>query len=332
MAELPATMMAAANTADGLVWIEVPRPVPKPSEVLVRVHMAGLNRADLKAKRPARGDHSVPGMDWAGEVVAVGAEAKDVQPGERVMCFGSGGYAQYAVTDWGRVMRLPPDFSYERGATLPLALLTAHDALVTNGRLTAGEAVLIQAASSGVGLMALQIAKAMGAGLVIGTSTRADRRARLKEFGADLALDSTSPGWVDEIQAATGGKGVNLIIDFIAGPMMNRNMQAAAVQARIVNAGRLGASQAEFDFDLHALKRIDYVGVTFRTRNLDDVREMSRRLKADLWDAIAAGRLSLPIDRVFDLREAAAAQEYMRSDAHFGKILLKATEVRQTTH
>jgi len=203
-----------------------------------------------------------------------------------------------------------------------VALQTMHDALVTNGRLKEGESVLIQGASSGVGLMALQIARHKGAKLVIGTSTNAARRARLTEYGADLALDSRDPAWPERVAEATEGKGVDLIIDQVSASVANQNMKAAAVLGRIVNVGRLGGMKGEFDFDLHALKRIDYIGVTFRTRSLEEVREIVRRMRADLWDAVEAGKLALPIDRSFPLEEAAAAQAHMRANAHFGKIVL----------
>jgi NADPH2:quinone reductase len=211
--------------------------------------------------------------------------------------------------------------SYVQAATLPVALQTMHDAVVTNGRLKAGESVLIQGASSGVGLMGLQIAKAMGAKLVIGSSTNAARRARLKEFGADLAIDTKDPAWPDHVLEATGGKGVDLIVDQVSASA-NQNMKAAAVKGRIVNVGRLGGAKGEFDFDRHALKRIQYIGVTFRTRSLEEVREITRRMRADLWSLVETGKLTLPIDRTFPLEEAAAALAHMRSSAHFGKIVL----------
>ncbi len=211
--------------------------------------------------------------------------------------------------------------SYQQAAALPIALMTMHDALVGNGRLKAGESVLIQGASSGVGLMAQQIAKYLGAGLVIGTSRDAGRRARLEEFGADMALDPGDPAWPDAVLEATGG-GVDLIIDQVSGGVENDNMKAARLMGRIVNVGRLGGFSGEFDYDLHALKRIQYIGVTFRTRSPIEVREINRKMRADLWPAVQAGTLSLPIDRVFPLAEAAAAQAHMRANAHLGKIVL----------
>jgi NADPH:quinone reductase len=322
-------MKAAVVGDKGLEIREIPAPRPRANEVLVRVRAAGLNRAELGMAAGHKhgalgGAGAVIGLEWAGEVEEVGAEVTGVRPGDRVMCSGNGGYAEYAVTDWGRVAKIPANnMSFEQAATLPIALQTMHDALVTNGRLSSGAAVLIQGASSSVGLMGLQIAKRLGAALVIGSSTNPARRARLSEFGADLAVDSGDPAWPDAVLRATGGKGVDLIIDQVSASVANANMKAAAVLGRIVNVGRLGGAKGEFDFDLHALKRIAYIGVTFRTRSLDEVREINRKMRADLWPLVEAGTLALPIDRVFPLDEAAAAQAHMRANAHFGKIVLR---------
>jgi NADPH:quinone reductase len=205
---------------------------------------------------------------------------------------------------------------------LPVALGTMHDALVTNGRLKRGESVLIQGASSGVGLMALQIAKLLGAKLVIGTSTDPGRRARLKDFGADLAIDSKDANWPELVLKATDGQGVNLIVDQVSGSLVNASMRATAILGRIVNVGRLGGGKAEFDFDLHANRRIAYIGVTHRTRSVDELREETRAMWADLADAVKGRKLRLPVDRTFPLGEAKAAQECMRANRHFGKIIL----------
>jgi NADPH2:quinone reductase len=217
---------------------------------------------------------------------------------------------------------MPDGMSFEQAATLPVALITLHNALLTAGRLRRGERVMIQGASSGVGLMGLQIAKLMGADLVIGSSTNDARRARLKEFGADLAVDTRDPAWAEAVLAATGGSGVDLVIDMLSGPVILQTLKATAIRGRIVNVGRLAGMKAEFDFDLHALRRIDYIGVTFRTRTFEEVREINRRMRADLWDAVTAGKLRLPIDRRFPLDEAPAAQAHMRENKHFGKIVL----------
>lgn len=321
-------MKAAVLTTDGIEVRDVSRPIPTADQVLVRVRASGLNRADLimlggSKHGGAGGPGTILGLEWSGEVVDVGSAVKGLKAGDRVMCSGMGGYAEYAVADWGRVSLVPANnMGWEQAATLPVALQTMHDAVVTNGRLQPGETVMIQGASSGVGLMAMQIAKFKGASLVIGTSTNALRRERLKAFGADLAIDTLDPAWPDAVLAATNGKGVDLIIDQISARVANQNLKAAAVRGRIVNVGRLGGNRGEFDFDLHALKRIDYIGVTFRTRTVEEVREINLRMRADLWSAIEADALKLPIDRVFPLEQAAAALAHMKANAHFGKIIL----------
>ncbi|ALM82853.1 zinc-binding dehydrogenase [Bordetella sp. N] len=322
-------MKAIVVTDNGLSLQEVPIPTVGPTDVLVRVGAASLNRADLTVAAGHRhgkvgGPGTIPGMEWAGVVEAVGAEVKHFAPGDRVMGSGGGGYAEYAVSDYGRVYPLPnKDMPFSEAAVLPIALQTMHDAVVTNGGLRAGESVLIQGASSGVGLMGMQIAKAMGASLVIGTATNAGRRGQLTGFGADIALDSSDPGWVQAVLDATDGKGVNVIVDQVSGPVMNDNMRATAILGRIVNVGRLGGTDAAFDYDLHALRRIHYIGVTFRTRSVEEVREIGRRMRADLWPFVETGKLNLPIAKEFPLAEAATALAYMKENRHFGKILLK---------
>ncbi|WP_207482915.1 zinc-binding dehydrogenase [Arenibaculum pallidiluteum] len=322
-------MKAAVLGESGVEIRDVPPPSPKPNEVLVRIRACSLNRADLimasgRMHGSQGGPGAVLGMEWAGEVVEVGAEVPPgLKPGDRVMGSGGGGYAELAATDWGRVLPVPdPAMAFEVATTLPIALQTMHDALVTNGRLAAGEAVMIQGASTGVGLMGLQIARLMGAGLVVGSSTNPDRRARLAEFGADLVVDSRDPGWPERVLQATGGRGLDLIVDQISGGVANANMKASAVRGRIVNVGRLGGFTGEFDFDLHALKRIAYIGVTFRTRSLEEVRAITAAMRRDLWPALAEGRLRLPVDRTYRLDEAAEALARMRANAHFGKIVM----------
>jgi NADPH2:quinone reductase len=304
-------MKAAIRGEQGLEFADIEPPKPGPEEVLVRVRACALNRADLavlagQMHGSVGGPGTVIGMEFAGEVVATGTAVTGPTVGERVTCSGRAAFAEYALADVGRAMRLPDAaMSFEQATTLPVALQTMHDAVVTNG--------------------GLQIAKLMGAGLVIGSSTNPQRRARLAEFGADLALDSADDGWVDEAMNATGGRGVDLIVDQLCGPVANRNLAAAAVRGRIVNVGRLAGARAEFDFDLHALKRIDYVGVTFRTRSVHEVREITARMTADLWPHLCAGRLRLPIDRVFPFERIGEAFERMRANAHLGKIVVTMT-------
>jgi NADPH2:quinone reductase len=217
---------------------------------------------------------------------------------------------------------MPAGMTFEVGTTLPLALQTMHDAIVTQARLQPGESIMVQGASSGVGLMGLQLARWRGASVVIGTSTNAERRGRLSEFGATTVVDTRDPSWPDRVREATGGKGVDVIIDQVSAPVANGNLHAAAVRGRIVNVGRLGGSKGEFDFDLHAMKRITYVGVTFRTRSVEEVREINRLVRSDLWDVVSSGELRIPVDSAFRLEEVPAALSRMRSNQHFGKILL----------
>lgn len=312
-------MKAAVFGAQNLETRDVPQPQAGARQILVRVRYAGLNRRDLTR---AKGDEGkIPGMDWAGEVAAVGTDVKRFKTGDRVMCMGSGGYAEYALAHEDHAFALPETLSYEAAATLPLALMTMHDALVTNGDVKRGESVLIQGASSGVGLIGLQIAKLKGAALVVGSSRSAASREKLRQYGADLALDISRDDWVNELLKATGGKGVDLVIDQVSGPIFNRTQEATAIGGCIVNVGRLGGMHAEFDFNLHALRRLRYVGVTFRSRSREEVAAVARRMQEDLWPVL--DKLSLPVDRVFPLEQAEAAQAHMRANRHFGKILLQ---------
>jgi NADPH2:quinone reductase len=220
-------------------------------------------------------------------------------------------------------MAIPSDsMSFEQATSLPIAVTTMHNAIVTAGELRKGETVLIQGASSGVGLMAMQIAKLMGAKTVIGTSSNPERRAQLKQFGADFAIDNSDPQWPKLATEANGGKGVDLIIDQLSGKFGTPNIEACAILGRIVNVGRLAGRFAEFDFDLHALKRIKYTGVTFRTRSVDEVREITRLAMADLADHIKSGKLALPIDSSYSFDKLADAFARMRANQHFGKIVV----------
>jgi NADPH2:quinone reductase len=321
-------MKAAVVGEHGVEIRDLPKPEPKPNEVLIKVRASSLNRADLLVASGHQhgsvgGVGARIGLECSGEVEAVGKDVKDIKAGDRVMASAPGGFAEYAVTDSGRVHRIPGNnMSFEQAACFPVALQTMHNAVVTAGRLKSGEAMLMQGASAGVGLMGMQIAKLMGAALVLGTSTNPERRARLKEYGCDVALDSTDRTWPEQVKKHTGDKGVALTVDLISGDMANGNLEATAILGRIVNVGRLGGMKGEFDFDKHALKRIDYIGVTFRTRSAEEVREINRRLRADLWPAIEAGKLSLPIHKSYQLADISEALALMRANKHFGKIVI----------
>ena len=320
-------MKAYVYGANGAAIAEVAKPSPKGTQVLVRVQACGLNRADLgmtkgHAHGSAGGVGTVLGMEWAGEVAEAGPQAKGLKPGDKVMGSGGAAFAEYTLADHGRLFRTPSNMNFEEAATLPVALATMHNAVATNGALRPGQSVLIQGASSGVGLMALQIAKLKGASLVIGSSTDATRRGRLKDFGADLAVDSSDPGWVEQVLKATGGEGVDLIVDQVSGKVASQNLAATKVKGRIVNVGRLGGSHADFNFDLHAARRIHYIGVTFRTRSIEEIREIFDEVRKDIWPAVESRKLQLPIDKVFAFEDIAKAFEHMEANRHLGKIVV----------
>lgn len=324
------TMKGIVLGSDGPGYADAPIPEPGPGQALVRVKACALNRADVvmasgQTHGRAGGPGTVLGLEWSGVVERAGEGFTEAAIGDPVMCSGMGGFAEFAIVDQSRAIKMPDGFDFETAATYPVALQTMHNALMTAGRMQRGDAVLIQGASSGVGLMGMQIAKELGAGFVVGTSTNDERRARLTEYGADLAIDTRDENWPAQVKEATGGRGVDVIVDQVSGGLVNQNLSAAAILGRIVNVGRLGGRMAEFDCEMHALKRISYVGVTFRTRSPEEVAEINRLMREDLWPAVTAGRLQLPVDIRFPLSEGVSALERMAANKHFGKIVLTAT-------
>lgn len=324
-------MKAIVVSSEGPQLVTIPVPVIGPHDVLVRVRAAALNRADLHVAAGHRhgasgGNGAVIGIEWAGEIVALGTEvppASGLAVGDQVMCSGAGGYAEYASTDWGRVYKLSSaGMDFVQAATLPIALQTAHEAITASGGFQRGEAVLVQGASSGVGLMSMQVARLLGASQVIGTTTRPERTDKLKSFGASEVVDTRNDDWPLEVLDLTAGRGVDLLVDFVAGDKMNRNMQATRICGRIVNVGRMGGFKGEFDFDLHSLRRIRYIGVTFRTRSREEVRDVARHMRRDLWSAVNDGAISLPVHATFPLQCAVEALACMSTNTHFGKIVL----------
>ena len=320
-------MKAYVYGPDGAQISDVAQPTPKGTQVLVRVRACGLNRADTGMRKghahgAAGGVGTVLGMEWAGEVAELGPNVKGVKVGDKIMGSGGAAFAEYTLADHGRLFRSPSNMNFEEAATLPVALATMHNAVVTNGALQPGQTVLIQGASSGVGLMAMQIAKLKGARLVVGSSTDAMRRGRLTEFGADLAVDSKDPAWVDQVLQATGGEGVDLIVDQVSGSVANQNLKATKVKGRIVNVGRLGGTHGDFNFDLHAARRIQYIGVTFRTRSIEEIREIFEEVRKDIWPAVEARKLQLPIDQVYKFADTGKAFEHMEANKHLGKIVV----------
>ena len=322
-------MKAVVVTEKGVSVQNVETPKPKENEVLVKVFACGLNRADLVvadggAHGASGGPGTIVGMEFSGEVIELGSKVKDYSIGDRVMCSGSSAWAEYAVADHGRVIKIPNNnMDYLKASTYPIALATMHNAIVTAGNFTQGQSVLIQGASSGVGLMGLQISKYLGAKVVIGTSTKPDKFEKLKSFGADLVLNSKDSDWVDQVLSATDNQGVDLIIDQLSGYTVNQNMMATKVKGKIVNVGRLAGGITEFNCDLHALRRINYEGVTFRTRSIQEIRDVYSNMWNDFEKLVISGELSLPIEKVFDFNDVGKSLDYMRENQHFGKLVLK---------
>jgi len=322
-------MKAVVVTEEGVRVQNVETPKPKENEVLVKVFACGLNRADLVvadggAHGASGGPGTIVGMEFSGEVIELGSNVKNYSIGDRVMCSGTSAWAEYAIADHGRVIKIPNNnMDYIKASTYPIALATMHNAIITAGNFAKGQSVLIQGASSGVGLMGLQISKYLGAKIVIGTSTKPDKFEKLKSFGADFVLNSKDPDWVDQVLSATDNKGVDLIIDQLSGYTVNQNMMATKVKGKIVNVGRLAGGITEFNCDLHALRRINYEGVTFRTRSIQEIRDVYSNMWNDFEKIVVSGELSLPIEKVFDFNDVGKALDYMRENQHFGKLVLK---------
>lgn len=307
---------------------DVPLPEPAPEEVLIRVKCAGVNFADLyRAVRHfgSAGDtsHAVAGLEMAGEVVALGTAVRGMAVGTRVMGFATGAYAEYCCVHHAHLLRVPDALSWVQAASTAGTFVTAHDALVTNGEMKPGEAVLVQAASSGVGIATVQIARLLGAGLVIGTSTSPSKLDRLAALGLQVGIDSKQRDFAEVVLEATQGRGADVIIDNVGGDTLSGDIRCAAVKCRIINVGRLGKWTGEVNLDEHSRKRIRLIGVTFRTRSVDEITEVIQRAGAALLPALQAGSIAPVVDRTYPLDAAAEAQEFMRSGRHFGKLVLE---------
>ena len=322
-------MKAVVVAKNGVEILDVEIPIPKKNEVLIKVFSCGLNRADLMvadggAHGSSGGSGTIVGMEFSGEIIEFGSEVNGFSIGDRVMCSGTSAWAEYAITDWGRVIKIPDNnMDFDVACTLPIALATMHNAIITAGDFKKGQSILIQGASSGVGLMGLQIGKYKGAKIVIGSSTKIEKHNRLKEIGADVVVDSKNSEWVNQVLNHTDGEGVDLIIDQLSGYTVNQNMLATKIKGNIVNVGRLAGDITDFNCDLHALRRINYKGVTFRTRSLDEIRNVYSNMWNDFKNLILEGKFSLPIDKTFEFEDVEYALTCMRENKHFGKLILK---------
>ena len=302
---------------------EVPAPVAGPGQVLVRVMASGLNRGEIKLVRDATSGNPRPtGVEFAGVVEAVGAGVDNVAAGDHVVGHGPGGQAEFVVAAARATVRIPPSLPWAEAAAFLNVFITAHDALVTNGEFRAGETVLVNAASSGIGLAAIQIASLMGASKVFATSRSAAKIARLKDYGVTNAIDTSTQDQVAAVLEASGGRGVDVVIDSLGASVFPANIKCLAVKGRLVNIGRMAGSVTELDLGELWLKRLKLVGVTFRTRSEEERLQCIEAAARDLLAPLEAGKIRLPVDRVYPLERIAEAHAYMETDQHFGKIVI----------
>jgi NADPH:quinone reductase len=309
---------------------DVPEPVAQRGEVLVRVRAAALNRADLLQRRglyppPPGYREDIPGLEFAGEVAALGAGVTGWKVGDRVMAIASGeAQAEYVLADPFMLLRIPEGISFVDAAAVPEAGITAHDALVTLGGFRSGGTALVHAIGSGVGTMALQIAKAMG-GSVIGTARTADKIEKAKALGLDHAilLPKEDPKFAEEVKRITGKRGVPVVVDFVGAPYMPENLASVAPQGRIVVVGTMGGPKATVDLGVLMRARASVVGTVLRPRPLFEKIQATQAFARDVMPLVAAGRVKPVLDRAWPAAEVQAAHEQLERNDSFGKVVLE---------
>jgi NADPH:quinone reductase len=328
---IPATMRYVDHGAGGGPEVLHARQGPVPElgagEVLVRVAFAGVNRPDClqrSGRYPPPADASpYIGLEVAGEVVAVGQGVTEWKRGDAVCALtNGGGYAEYAAAPAGQVLPVPDGLSMQQASALPETYFTVWANLIERGRLAKGETVLIHGGSSGIGITAIQMAKAWGATVycTVGSTEKADACLAI---GADAAINYRSHDFVEEVRRLTSNRGADVVLDMVGGPYIERNLKLMALEGRLVQIAFLQPSRIEVDWMPLMLKRLTFTGSTLRARPPAEKARLAQQLREHVWPLLAQGRLLPVIHRVFPLEEAAAAHALMESSEHIGKILLQ---------
>ena len=326
-----AVVIVSHGGVEGLEVREVERPAaPAADRVLVRVRAAALNRADLLQRRglypaPPGAPQDVPGLEFAGEVVETGSEVRAWRPGQRVFGITAGGaQAEYVVTPESLLAEIPPNLDWHEAAAVPEAFITAHDALFTQARLGLGERVVVHAAGSGVGLAAVQLARASGA-RVFGTSRTAEKLERARGLGLDEAIGVGDDPLVfaRAVGELTAGAGVQVILDLVGGPYLQANLEALASRGRLLLVGTTAGASAALNFGVVMTKRLRLIGTVLRARSVEEKAAATRRFAAHVVPLLEREAVRPVIDKVYALDEVRQAHERLEANASFGKIVLK---------
>jgi NADPH:quinone reductase len=329
MAALPNKMtvigIKAAGGPDMLVPEQRPVPVPGDGEILVRVAAAGVNRPDVMQRMglypPPPGAPDIPGLEIAGEVVALGANVKRWKLADRVMALVvGGGYAEYCLAHESHALPVS-GLSMVEAAAVPETFFTVWHNAFERGGLKKGETLLIHGGSSGIGTTAIQLAKAFGA-RVITTAGSEEKCEACRKLGADVAVNYKVDDFVAATKAATGDKGAEVVVDMVGGDYIARNYEAAAVEGRVVQIAFQGSPKATVDFRRIMLKRLHHTGSTLRSRSIADKGAIARAVEDNVLPLLAAGQVKPVIYKTFPLRDAVGAHVLMESSAHIGKIVL----------
>ena len=327
---LPAEMRAIEIKQPGGPEVLVPtrRPVPKPGpdEVLIKVAAAGVNRPDVLQRQgayaPPPGASDLPGLEVAGEVVALGAPGGRWKLGDKVTALvAGGGYAEYCAAPAVQCLLVPGKLDLVHAAALPETFFTVWTNVFDRGRLKAGETFLVHGGSSGIGTTAIQLAHQFGA-RVFTTAGSDEKCSKCKELGADLAVNYRSRDFVQAVAEATGGRGVDLILDMVGGDYINRNLQCLAIEGRLVQIAFLQGPKAEVNFAALMMKRQTITGSTLRPRSVAEKGAIAQALEAKVWPLLAKGTVAPLLHATFPLDQAAEAHRLMESSAHLGKIVL----------